>query len=370
MSGLTLNPVYAFISLLPLAATVAKHSSMSVHKPRLFATFTEQVAAASCQNQLFRFVKCDCSLFDFCVLFGVVPLASTNSVEKMISFLADFVRKHSLIICCCVITALVWPKLRTHLINMDQPQATPTPAKSSVRVLTPQELAKFDGVQNEALYLSILGSVFDVSKGARHYKPGETYNFFVGKSFDNSQSIEFSIDDNNIFETGKDASVAFITGDFENSIDSDHENDDVLKHLKAQEIYSIQQWKQFYDKEYAFVGVLSGRFYGEDGEKTAYMGDVEHQVDLAIAENERLEALKNQYPPCNIEWKEETGTRVWCTEKSGGIDRDWTGVPRKFFEAGKSEFRCACVPDDRLDDARLKEYDDCVTSATTCHYRV
>lgn len=137
-----------------------------------------------------------------------------------------------------------------------------------------------------------------------------------------------------------------------------------------QEIYSIQQWKQFYDKEYTFVGLLSGRFYDEHGMKTAYMVEVERQVDLAIAENERQNALKNQYPPCNIDWKEETGTRVWCTNQSGGIDRDWAGVPRKFFEVGKSEFRCACIPDNRLDDARLKEYDGCEVTASTCHYRV
>lgn len=137
-----------------------------------------------------------------------------------------------------------------------------------------------------------------------------------------------------------------------------------------QEIHSIQQWKQFYDKDYTFVGLLSGRFYDENGVKTAYMVEVERQVDLAIAENERQKKLKNQYPPCNIDWKQETGTRVWCTNQSGGIDRSWTGVPRKFFEVGKSEFRCACVPDDRLDDARLKEYDDCEVTASTCHYRV
>lgn len=140
--------------------------------------------------------------------------------------------------------------------------------------------------------------------------------------------------------------------------------------MKAQEIYSIQQWAQFYNKDYSFVGRLSGRFYDENGAKTAYTVEVERQVELAIAENERHKELKNQFPPCNIDWKQETGTRVWCTEQSGGIDRDWSGVPRKFFDAGKSDFRCVCVPDDQLDDARLKEYDDCDAAATTCHYRV
>lgn len=143
-----------------------------------------------------------------------------------------------------------------------------------------------------------------------------------------------------------------------------------MKHLKPQEIYSIRQWKQFYDKEYTFVGLLSGRFYDTNGAATAYMMEVGRQVDLAIAENERQKELKNQYPPCNIDWKQETGTRVWCTEQSGGVDRDWAGVPRKFLEAGKTDFRCACVPDDRLNDVRLREYDNCEGTSSTCHYRV
>ena len=39
-----------------------------------------------------------------------------------------------------------------------------------------------------------------------------------------------------------------------------------------------------------------------------------------------------------------TGQRVWCTKKSGGIQRSWVGVPRKLFFPGRTE-RCACVKD-------------------------
>ena len=31
------------------------------------------------------------------------------------------------------------------------------------------------------------------------------------------------------------------------------------------------------------------------------------------------------FPPCNSEWKKDAGGRVWCTNKSGGIVRDWVG---------------------------------------------
>lgn len=100
----------------------------------------------------------------------------------MISFLVHFVRQHFLIICCCVITALVWPNLRTHLMDDKQPSPTSTQSKSNIRVLTREELAKFDGIQNKELYLAILGKIYDVTKGARHYKSGESYNYFVGES--------------------------------------------------------------------------------------------------------------------------------------------------------------------------------------------
>lgn len=164
--------------------------------------------------------------------------------------------------------------------------------------------------------------------------------------------------------------MAFITGDFEKEQNSDNDDDDVLKRLKPQEIYSIHQWKQFYNKDYTFVGLLTGRFYDSDGQKTKYMEEVDKQIELAIAEKERMELLRVKYPPCNIEWKAETGTRVWCTKLSGGIDRDFVGFPRKFYEVGKPDFRCACVPGDRLGDTLLKEYDNCDPKAIECFYTV
>lgn len=170
--------------------------------------------------------------------------------------------------------------------------------------------------------------------------------------------------------TGKDASVAFITGDFEKSPDPDYEDDDVLKHLKPRDIHSIEQWKQFYDKDYTFVGLLFGRYYKANGQKTEYMQDVEHQIQIAIDEKSQAESIRNQYPPCNVEWRAETGTRVWCTDLSGGIKRDWRGFPRKFFKVGQTDYRCACVPEDRLNDSLLKDYDNCESTADECFYTV
>uniref|UniRef100_A0A673IH40 Neuferricin n=1 Tax=Sinocyclocheilus rhinocerous TaxID=307959 RepID=A0A673IH40_9TELE len=66
-------------------------------------------------------------------------------------------------------------------------------ASAPVRMLTEDELSLYNGGENsKGLYLAILGRVFDVEKGRKHYGPGGGYHFF----------------------TGKDASRAFITGDF------------------------------------------------------------------------------------------------------------------------------------------------------------
>lgn len=48
------------------------------------------------------------------------------------------------------------------------------------QVFTKQELKLFNGIDKPDLYLAILGNVFDVSRGVKHYGPGKQYNVFVG----------------------------------------------------------------------------------------------------------------------------------------------------------------------------------------------
>lgn len=115
---------------------------------------------------------------------------------------------------------------------------------------------------------------------------------------------------------------------------------------------------------------MIGRFYDHEGKETEYLKQVEDQIALAIDGKAKAEELKQQFPACNIEWKENTGTRVWCSNQSGGVFREWIGVPRKFFQMGQSDFRCICASDDKLADPRLKEYNDCDPKATECFYRI
>lgn len=47
------------------------------------------------------------------------------------------------------------------------------------KVFTSSELKKYTNLE-DGLYISILGHVFDVTKGAKHYGPGATYHAFTG----------------------------------------------------------------------------------------------------------------------------------------------------------------------------------------------
>lgn len=47
------------------------------------------------------------------------------------------------------------------------------------RMFTTSELRQYTNLEN-GLYLSILGQVFDVTKGDQHYGPGGNYHAFIG----------------------------------------------------------------------------------------------------------------------------------------------------------------------------------------------
>nr|XP_016936753.1 neuferricin homolog [Drosophila suzukii] len=224
-------------------------------------------------------------------------------------------------------------------------------------LFTQAELAHFNGEDGRPLYLALLGSVFDVSRGIKHYGSGCSYNFFVGR----------------------DASVSFISGDFE-SYDPET-SDDVLT-LKPDDLIGLAGWRDFYQKDYVYKGRLVGRFYDATGAPTNYHHKFLELLQQARDAKRQVEELRARYPGCNIEWSEERGTRVWCTTTSGdGKERSWIGHPRKLYSRGNKSFQCACVPDSELDeidaagrtvhgDAMLKPYDNCEPRAQECFYRV
>ncbi|XP_060704310.1 neuferricin [Hemiscyllium ocellatum] len=230
------------------------------------------------------------------------------------------------------------------------PAAGPAPS----RLFSKPELSRYTGERGSpGLYLAILGQVFDVSKGKKHYGPGGSYSCFAGR----------------------DAARAFVSGDFtESGLVED------VSGLSPSEILALHEWLDFYKKEYIFKGKLIGMYYDHNGEPNQALADVE----LAVMQGRKLKAESelenNLFPPCNSEWSSAKGGRVWCSSHSGGVERSWAGVPRKLYKPGSKSHRCACVrptgpPSNQpnsaqnrgdLDNPSLQEYAGCHSLSDSC----
>ncbi|NXN17531.1 NEUFC protein, partial [Indicator maculatus] len=224
------------------------------------------------------------------------------------------------------------------------------------RLLSVAELARYRGAAGEpGLYLAVLGRVFDVERGRRHYGPGGAYSGLAGR----------------------DATRAFATGDFTQA----GLVDDVSA-LSPGEMLAIQSWLSFYSDNYDPVGKLVGRFYDEYGAPTEALRQAETAIEEALKFQAESEQRKQQFPPCNSEWSSAKGSRFWCSRQSGGVPRAWAGVPRKLYSPGASGSRCVCVRTSGppwgqpassqhsnrgdLDDPHLQEYDGCHPQAQQC----
>uniref|UniRef100_A0A3P8VYU1 Neuferricin n=1 Tax=Cynoglossus semilaevis TaxID=244447 RepID=A0A3P8VYU1_CYNSE len=212
-----------------------------------------------------------------------------------------------------------------------------------VKVLSKDELSLYDGEEgSKGLYLAIVGQVFDVQNGYKHYGPGGAYHFMAGK----------------------DASLSFITGDFTESGLTDDVSS--LSHLQVVALYD---WLAFYQKVYQSVGVVTGQFYSETGKPTEAL----LQVETSLAEGQKMKAQSEsdmiRFPACNSEWSSAQGGRFWCSTQSGGVLRDWAGVPRKLFSAGSPSARCICVEDQSAAEKNpnLQKYDGCHPQADSCY---
>lgn len=54
---------------------------------------------------------------------------------------------------------------------------------------------------------------------------------------------------------------------------------------------------------------------------------------------------------------------------SGGIERDWIGVPRKLYEPGSDSYRCACISDENRNLGNIREYEDCDPNFVSCYIK-
>lgn len=225
---------------------------------------------------------------------------------------------------------------------------------SSDAVFSQEALMMYDGSDHsKGIYLAILGSVYDVSSGRKHYGPDGSYGFF----------------------SGKDGSRAFVTGDFSDSGLTDDVSD-----LTNSQWLDLLHWFQFYDKQYVYIGKVAGRFYDWTGAASAALLAAQSSIDDALSAKQRDDARQRVFPPCNSRWSDAEGSTVWCSTKSGGIERSWDGVPRKYFDTETQQTRCVCVrttgapsdpslPDTGVGDLEhpsLKEYEQCSPSSNIC----
>lgn len=115
--------------------------------------------------------------------------------------------------------------------------------KNNERLITIDELSQHTTEENQ-IWLSILGKVYDVTTGISFYGPNSgSYKFYAGR----------------------DASPCFTTG--KNNAEGAAE---ALEEWEGKKLMSVMEWSQFYEKHetYKFVGVLAGsKYYDEEGEE-------------------------------------------------------------------------------------------------------
>ena len=138
---------------------------------------------------------------------------------------------------------------------------------------------------------------------------------------------------------------------------------------------------------------MEGKFYDINGNPTKYYYQAQKWIKAASKYKEEEDIFKEKFPMCNVDYKPEEGTRVWCSNArlvhkqliinsfqlylcaeclnisrcSGGVKRDWVGFPRSLYSAeGSKNVRCACAQESDLDDPLLKPYPNCPLDAVTC----
>jgi len=146
---------------------------------------------------------------------------------------------------------------------------------AGVRLVTRAELAEHHAGA-KVIWLSILGQVFDVTKGARFYATGNGYDGF----------------------SGTDGSRAFLSGEF-----NPKGLVDTIDGLDHKELDGLNGWRNFYHTDYSFVGNLAGgNFYEEDGTPRAPVHAVKEGLALSAAEEVRRKEEERLRPSCNTRW--------------------------------------------------------------------
>ncbi len=202
-------------------------------------------------------------------------------------------------------------------------------------------MSKFDGTNGFPTYLGILGHVFDVSSGEFYTKQGG-YHFF----------------------TARDGTRSFASGDFEGKASDD------ISDLTLREKGSVWGWLKFYQdhNEYFFVGLVSGRYFDEQGRPTQVYLEQKKAPEMIEQEDAETKAFEAIYPPCNSRWSKSEGGQVWCVDDMVTNRQVNRLVPRYTYVPGHKKERCSCIEYDEAvkDKKKFKPIEECNEKSQRC----
>lgn len=101
----------------------------------------------------------------------------------MIALIKQSIKDHHRILLLSIVVGFFLPYIKKNL-NLYLTSKTTVSTKNSnsiERIFTLAELAKYNGdPDSKGLFIAIMGTVYDVESGRKHYGPGNSYNFFAG----------------------------------------------------------------------------------------------------------------------------------------------------------------------------------------------
>ena len=204
------------------------------------------------------------------------------------------------------VVAVLITGLLTFAVTVHFANHRTVPAKATVNsktLLTEEELLKHDGsVPHTPIYISILGRIYNVEKGRRHYEVGSGYNVFAGR----------------------DSTPSFVTGVF-----SREQATDDVKGLSPEEMLGIKEWLDFYRNDYTYVGKLIGRYYDSDGNPTEALKEAKAVIKKGQELKKLQEAENKRFPGCNSRWSAEEGSTVWCSQNRYTSQKCWPLPPNQ-----------------------------------------
>mmetsp|Transcript_12225 Transcript_12225/g.36476 ORF Transcript_12225/g.36476 Transcript_12225/m.36476 type:complete len:295 (-) Transcript_12225:89-973(-) len=174
---------------------------------------------------------------------------------------------------------------------------------------------KLSAYSGPTYYISILGTVFDVTSAPEFYAPGKDYHNFCGR----------------------DASRAYHTGEMDTDLTDD------LSGLTDEAVEGIVGWRSFYltHHTYTVQGRLHGSaFYDERGQPTAHLLELERRAEMAERQRKQREREHHEQRRQMVELGERpcrgraSGSKrsLWCDK---GPDEP-TFVPRRRLAAEDS----------------------------------